>query len=272
MAGLSARWAREGRRVGFVPTMGALHSGHASLIRRARAENERVVVSLFVNPLQFGPGEDFGLYPRTFPADRRLCSQNRVDVLYRPSVEQMYPPGFKTTVSVPVLSSLLCGRFRPGHFQGVATAVLKLFETTRPARAYFGEKDFQQLVIVKKMTRDLNLPVSIVACPTVRDEDGLALSSRNRYLTPSQRACAPKLYAALQEASAAARRGNPPGPLLARTRRAILKIPGASIDYVEIVDCESLSAARVLDGSLRLVAAIRVAKTRLIDNVSLRFV
>lgn len=269
MAGLAARWAQEGRAVGFVPTMGALHSGHASLIRRARDENERLVVSLFVNPLQFGPGEDFSLYPRTFPADRRLCAQSRVDVLYRPSVEQVYPPGFKTEVEVPELSGLLCGRFRPGHFKGVATVVLKLLETTRPSRAYFGEKDFQQLVIIKKMVKDLNVAVSIIGCPTIRDGDGLALSSRNRYLSAWQRSYAPMLYAALLRASKAARLGGSPGPLIGKIRREILKMPEVSIDYVEIVNSETLGKAPVLRGSLRLLAAVRVARTRLIDNIAL---
>ncbi|MBI4347518.1 MAG: pantoate--beta-alanine ligase, partial [Elusimicrobia bacterium] len=216
MAALSAQWRRRGEGIGFVPTMGALHEGHRSLIRRARRENGKVVVSIFVNPLQFGPAEDYTRYPRPFYQDRRLCEAAFVDAVYRPDPGAMYPDGFCTTVSVAGLSELLDGEFRPGHFNGVTTVVLKLLEQTRPDRAYFGEKDFQQLTIVSRMARDLDLGPRIVPCPTVRERDGLALSSRNVYLSPQERSVAPKFPEGLRAGAAAAvRRGAKPKDVLA---------------------------------------------------------
>jgi pantoate--beta-alanine ligase len=267
MASLTEVWKRQGRSVGFVPTMGALHEGHASLIRRARRENRRVVVSVFVNPAQFGPKEDFTRYPRPFAADRRLCAALKVDAIYHPTVNEVYPEGFRTVVEVAGLSDLLCGAFRPGHFKGVATVVLKLFETARPARAYFGEKDFQQLQIIRRMTQDLGLKVKIVGCPTVRGKDGLALSSRNQYLSPFERAIAPKLNAALKMGARLARRKVSAGQLAKAVRLEIMKIPEAVIDYVSLVDPETLEDAKALKGRLRLLAAVRIGKTRLIDNI-----
>lgn len=267
MARLAAEWRRRGLSIGFVPTMGALHSGHAALIGRARRENRKVVVSIFVNPKQFGPNEDFGRYPRTFAADSRLCRKLGVDAIYHPPPEEMYPAGFATEVDLPALSSRLCGEFRPGHFKGVATVVLKLLATVRPGRAYFGEKDFQQLVLIKAMVRDLNVPTRIVGCPTVREPDGLALSSRNRYLAPEERSHARLLYEALRWGAAAVRPALAPRRLCETIRRRILKIPHVSIDYVKIVDPHSLEDAPRLAGSLRLLAAIRLGRTRLIDNV-----
>ncbi|MBI3551501.1 MAG: pantoate--beta-alanine ligase [Elusimicrobia bacterium] len=269
MAALSDAWRRRGLALGFVPTMGALHEGHAALIRRARRQNKRVAVSIFVNPAQFGPKEDLSRYPRPFAADRRLCERLGVDALYHPSAREVYPKGVRTTVEVQGLSDLLCGAVRPGHFKGVATVVLKLFVTVRPSRAYFGEKDFQQLQIVRRMVRDLDLPVEIVGCPTVRDGDGLALSSRNAYLSPFERAVAPKLHQALRLGARLARKAGTPLRLLREVRRELLMIPGATIDYVSVVDPASLEDARRLKGRLRLLTAVRVGKTRLIDNIAL---
>ncbi len=269
MTALCQSWRKRGESLGFVPTMGALHAGHASLIRRARKENKRVAVSIFVNPTQFGPTEDFSRYPRTLLQDRKLCAGLGVDALYLPRAEDVYPKNFCTSVSVQGLSDRLCGAFRPGHFKGVATVVLKLFETTRPVRAYFGEKDFQQLQIIRRMVWDLDLAVKVVACPTIRDKDGLALSSRNRHLSPSERALAPALYGALHLAAGMACPGRRAGAILAVARRKLLAIPGLTIDYVSAVDCETLENAKVLRGSLRLAAAIRLGAVRLIDNIPL---
>ena len=271
MAALSRRWRAAGKTVGFVPTMGALHEGHASLVRRARRENDRVVVSVFVNPAQFGPNEDFSRYPRTFAADRKLCAAAGADAVYHPSVEQVYPEGFGTMVEPPAaLTTVLEGAFRPGHFLGVATVVLKLLETARPTRAYFGEKDFQQLAVLRRMRQDLDLDVEIVGCPTVREDDGLALSSRNVYLSPDERLAAPAIQAALSAAAAKARadRAGSPRAVEALGRKLILGvIPEARIDYVALADAATLRPARVLRGELRLLAAVRVGKTRLIDNI-----
>ncbi len=269
IAALSARWRARGQSIGFVPTMGALHAGHRSLIERARRENDRVIVSIFVNPLQFGPAEDFARYPRSFSKDRRFCAKAGVDALYHPGVDEMYPPGFQTRVELPALSEKLCGKFRPGHFQGVATVVLKLFEQARPDRAYFGEKDFQQLVVIRRMARDLALGVRIVGCPTVREKDGLALSSRNAGLTPRQRSEAPALYRALRLGLTAIKQGASLSQARSMMRRRLQEIPGARIDYAEIVDPDTLEAPRRTDGRLRALAAIRLGKTRLIDNIPL---
>jgi pantoate--beta-alanine ligase len=247
--------------------MGALHEGHASLIRKARRENRKVVVSIFVNPAQFGPKEDLSRYPRPFAADRRLCAALEVDAIYHPAVKSVYPDGFRTNVEVKGLSDLLCGAFRPGHFKGVATVVLKLFETVRPTRAYFGEKDFQQLQIIRRMTLDLGLPAQIIGCPTVRGRDGLALSSRNQYLSPFERAVAPRLHAALTLGGLLARRKMSATKITKTVRLEIMKIPEAIIDYVSLVDPETLEESKRVKGRLRLLAAVRIGKTRLIDNI-----
>lgn len=264
MQAAARRWRGEGKTIGFVPTMGALHEGHAALIRRARRETDRVVVSIFVNPLQFGPKEDFKKYPRTLAGDRALCRGLGVDAVYTPSSQAMYPEGFGTAVMVRGLPDVLDGKFRPGHFQGVATVVLKLFEAVGPDSAYFGEKDFQQLAVIRRMAEDLNLPVQVVGCPTVREKDGLALSSRNRYLSPEERGLAPLFHASLVEA---ARRARSPKELAALASRGIRRIPSVKIDYVAVVDAETLLPAKVLRGELRVLAAIRLGKTRLIDNI-----
>ena len=267
MSRLAAGWRRAGLSIGFVPTMGALHAGHGSLIRRARRREDRVVVSIFVNPAQFGPNEDYGRYPRTWRPDLALCRAEDVDAVYHPDAEAMYPEGLRTEVEVKGLSDLLCGKSRPGHFKGVATVVLKLLAAVRPDRAYFGEKDYQQLVILKAMARDLDLPWGIVGCPILRESDGLALSSRNRYLTAEQRQASPAIWAALREGARAARGARTPSEVVKTAARRIQAIPGARIDYVSLVDARTLAPAKRLKGRLRLLAAVRLGATRLIDNV-----
>ncbi|MEK7382998.1 MAG: pantoate--beta-alanine ligase, partial [Elusimicrobiota bacterium] len=269
LARLTEAWRRKGLRVGFVPTMGALHRGHAELVSRAAAENDRVVVSVFVNPLQFGPNEDYGRYPRALPEDRRLVAEAGADLVYAPSAKAMYPKGFRTHVEVEGLSDLYCGKYRPGHFRGVATVTLKLFNQVRPDRAYFGEKDFQQLGILKKMVSDLDMPVKIVPVPTIRDNDGLALSSRNAYLTAAQRASAPSLRAALDVGRAAGRRrGATPRKVTAAVRRALAGT-ALRLQYAAVVDAVTLEPAPHLRGRRRLLAAAHMGKTRLIDNLLL---
>lgn len=259
-----AGWRRKGLTVGFVPTMGALHAGHAILVRRAASENDRVVVSVFVNPLQFGPNEDYGRYPRALPADRRLVASAGADLVYAPSAAEMYPKGFRTAVAVAGLSDLYCGKYRPGHFKGVATVVLKLFNQVNPDRAYFGEKDYQQVVVLETMVRDLDCPVEIVRAATVRETDGLALSSRNAYLSPAQRAAAPMLRRAL----VAGRRGSTPARVVAAVRAALRGTP-LKLQYAAVADARSLEPARDLRGPRRLLAAAHLGKTRLIDNIPL---
>jgi pantoate--beta-alanine ligase len=262
---------RKARRpVVLVPTMGALHAGHIALIRRARKLAGRrglVVVSIFVNPLQFGPREDLSRYPRPLAADKRICKGNGVDLVFAPSAEEMYAPDFSTTMSETSLSRMLCGRSRPGHFQGVCTVVAKLFHIIAPDIAVFGLKDFQQFAIISRMVRDLNLPVKLAPVETVREPDGLALSSRNQYLSVAERAQAPVIRAALVAAKAG---GSRAGVL----RRAIVKkissAPLARIDYVEIVDAENLQpVARVRRNTL-VAAAVYFGRTRLIDNIRIR--
>ncbi|UPT76117.1 MAG: pantoate--beta-alanine ligase [Elusimicrobiota bacterium] len=229
LAALVAGWRRKGLSVGFVPTMGALHAGHAELVRRAARENDRVVVSVFVNPKQFGPNEDYGRYPRALPADRRLVSAAGAAAVYAPSADEMYPKGFTTHVEVEGLSDLYCGKYRPGHFRGVATVVLKLFNRVRPDRAYFGEKDWQQVRVLETMVRDLDVPVEIVRVPTVREGDGLALSSRNAYLSADQRAAAPALRRALEAGRQEHRRPHSrPETVAAAVRASLAKSPSRS--------------------------------------------
>ena len=264
----SEAWRRRGLSVGFVPTMGALHEGHVSLIRRALAADDRVVVSVFVNPTQFGPKEDFSRYPRPFRSDAAKCGAAGAHAVYHPDVRDMYPEGFGTRVEVEGLSSLLCGSFRPGHFRGVATVVLKLLEQVRPDALYLGEKDYQQLTVLRAMARDLDLPVKVVGCPTIRERDGLALSSRNAYLSTAERAAAPRLNRALRAgAEEARRRGSTPASVRARMLRVAHGIPSVRIDYLEIVDPDTLLRPARLKGRLRLLGALRLGNTRLIDNI-----
>ena len=259
---------RDGKPVGLVPTMGALHEGHGSLIRLASEECGTVVVSLFVNSLQFGPTENLSDYPRRFDEDLLFCDRLGVDALFAPSEEEMYPAREHTLVEVGPEAEGLCGAFRPGHFQGVATAVLKLFTIVEPDRAYFGEKDIQQLAVVSRMARDMNLPVDIVAGPTQRDPDGMAISSRNEHLGAEERQVAPVLYRALRVARQRIGDGDR-DPLL--PKNAALKVlgfePMVRVEYFEIVNPDDMQPVDEITGPVRAAAAIWIGDTRLIDNV-----
>jgi pantoate--beta-alanine ligase len=261
-------WKQAGLEIGLVPTMGALHAGHDALVARARRDNQRVIVSIFVNPRQFGPSEDLSRYPRPFEADRERLERLGVDAIFHPSVEQIYPPAFKTAVNPGPLGEVLEGKSRPGHFAGVLTVVLKLFNLTQPKRAYFGQKDFQQVVLVRQLVRDLGLPVRIVTVPTVREPDGLAMSSRNAYLDAEQRRIAPVVHHALEAAVAHFRKGETDPKALKGIATDILsRAPGLIVDYVSVVDEMTLSAPdQVRPGSV-LVTAVKLGSTRLIDNV-----
>ncbi len=263
-------WRMAGDQIGFVPTMGALHAGHDSLVQRARRENQRVIASIFVNPRQFGPNEDFRHYPRPFDADRARLEALGVDVIFRPADDQIYPSSFRTVIDPGPLGTVLEGASRPGHFGGVLTVVLKLFELTRPTRAYFGLKDFQQIVLIRQLVRDFALPVRIVAAPTVREPDGLAMSSRNVYLDPAQRAVAPQLRNALQAAVNLFNGGlTNPAELEATARHLLEGTPGLVIDYVSVVDETTLSRPdRAQTGNV-LAIAVKLGFTRLIDNAVL---
>lgn len=256
-----------GHRIALVPTMGALHAGHLALVEEARRQADRIVATIFVNPLQFGEGEDLDRYPRQEKEDARALDQAGADLLWVPTPEQMYPAGFSTTVSVKDLSRRWEGEARPGHFDGVATVVAKLFGAVRPDVALFGEKDFQQLAVIRRMTADLNLGVEIVAVPTVRDSDGLALSSRNAYLSEEERARAVALPNALLAAAEAIERGEAPGPAVEAARRAIAEAGFDPIDYVALVDAVTLEPVTEPAGRMRLIAAAHIGRTRLIDNV-----
>lgn len=259
-----------GASVGLVPTMGALHEGHLSLVRAARAQNDVVVVSIFVNPTQFGPEEDFERYPRDLDGDGALCAAAGADLIFCPPAEEMYPEPFSTWVDVEDLTDGLCGRSRPGHFRGVCTVVSKLFNICGPDRAYFGEKDVQQLAVVTRMARNLDFPVEIIACPTVREADGLALSSRNARLSPDERAQAPVLYRALTAAGERVRAGERDAATLDRSIREVLKeAPLAVVDYVEIVGADNLRPVARLSGEVVMALAVRFGETRLIDNLRL---
>jgi len=258
---------KEDSVLGFVPTMGALHKGHASLVQAAKAQCAPVVVSIFVNPKQFGPSEDFQKYPRTLDSDRAILENLGVDYLFAPPAEEIYPKGFRTKVEVEGLSGRLEGRSRPGHFQGVATVVLKLFEIVQPRFAYFGRKDAQQARIIQQMAVDLNLATEIVISPIVREPDGLALSSRNAYLTPEDRRAATTLVRSLEAIKAEIAKGQRDSAhLIATARRLLDSEQGVKPDYVEIVDAESLEPVTLLRGRCLVLIAAQVGKTRLIDN------
>jgi pantoate--beta-alanine ligase len=261
-------WKKQGLSVGLVPTMGFLHEGHASLIRKARKDNERVAVSIFVNPKQFSPSEDLDGYPRDMEHDLEICRAEGVDLVFNPEPGQMYPDGFQTTVAVDRLASGLCGASRPGHFAGVCTVVSKLFNITRPDRAYFGRKDAQQLAVIKRMVRDLDMDVEVVGCPIVREPDGLARSSRNSYLDAKERRAALCLSKALLGAEEAVAQGSRDAARIrAAARKALEAEPLARIDYIAVVDPDSLEDAQGDIGEKTLVAlAVFIGKTRLIDN------
>ena len=261
-------WQTNNRRIALVPTMGALHAGHMALVAEARKRADRVVVSLFVNPTQFAPGEDLAAYPRKGEEDAAMLEDAGIDVLWMPGVEAMYPEGFATTISVAGVSEGLEGAHRPGHFDGVATVVAKLLGQVQPDLALFGEKDFQQLAVVRKMVADLNIRVGIVGVPTERDSDGLALSSRNVYLTPEERTAARALPDALNEAAVAISAGESVENVLQRARAKLEAAGFGPIDYIELCDAASLRPVRETKGNLRLLAAAKLGRARLIDNVA----
>ncbi len=259
-----------GRTVGFVPTMGALHEGHLSLVKQALKENDIVVVSIFVNPTQFGPKEDFKKYPRPQAQDRHLLEKEKVDYLFSPTAYDMYPPGSRTAVEVGEISNILCGKFRPGHFRGVATVVAKLFNLSGPCRAYFGQKDFQQSVIIRRLVQDLDFPVTIRVMPTVRETGGLAMSSRNQYLSSEERTKALAISQTLFWMQDQITRGVRDLKRLHRQGVEKLKRSVDRIDYLEIVDPETLASLKRFQPALVIAAACYVGKTRLIDNVIMR--
>jgi pantoate--beta-alanine ligase len=258
-----------GRTVGLVPTMGALHAGHGALIEAARRDTGFVVVSIFVNPAQFGPREDLDRYPRTLEQDLALCARAGVDLVYAPQPTTMYPGGYRAWVEVTGLEDVLCGASRPGHFRGVATVVLKVFNQVQPDRAYFGQKDAQQARIIRKLVRDLDVPVDVVVCPTVREPDGLARSSRNAYLDPEQRRRAVVLYRTLEEARSRVAAGERDAHALRQllTER-ITQTPGAVLDYAAVVDADTLAPVERLQGPTLLALAVKFGDTRLIDNIT----
>jgi pantoate--beta-alanine ligase len=259
-----------GLRLGLVPTMGALHEGHLSLVRAAKAQCDAVAVSIFVNPLQFGPTEDLAKYPRTFERDCELLGQEDVDFLLAPSVEEMYPEKAISYVTVEGLSEKLCGRSRPGHFRGVTTVVAKLFHIVEPDLAFFGQKDAAQATIIRRMARDLNFPVEVIVCPIVREADGLAMSSRNAYLNPQERKSALVLYRALKQVQAEFDQGErSPSRLIGAGKNALAQESGVRLDYLEIVDPETLDSVTKLENTALVAVAAFVGKTRLIDNVVL---
>jgi pantoate--beta-alanine ligase len=260
-----------GRRLVFVPTMGFLHEGHLSLVRDAKTRGDKVIVSIFVNPAQFTPDEDFATYPRDLERDRQLLEREGIDVLFNPSADEIYPEGYQTSIKVEKLGGLLCARFRPGHFRGVATIVAKLFNIVRPHLAIFGCKDYQQLQIVRQLVRDLNLAVEIIAHPTVREPDGLAMSSRNAYLDPQERQAALCLSRSLRVAEALARQGERRAKIiLERVTGELQKESLARIDYVSLIDAESLQDMDQLERPAVLALAVRIGKARLIDNQILK--
>ena len=260
-------WRNEGLNVGLVPTMGFLHEGHRSLIERAVAENDRVVVSVFVNPIQFAPNEDLESYPRDIEADRALCTDAGAAMIFNPEPAEMYPQGFCTAVDMNGLKFELCGKSRPIHFSGVCTVVTKLFNIVGPDRAYFGQKDAQQLAIIRRMVRDLNMPLEVVGCPIVREEDGLAKSSRNTYLNEQERAAALILSKTIFLGQKLVDEGERDAKkLIAAMEANIATEPLARIDYVDVVDAENIERIDRLEGEVLVAMAVHIGKTRLIDN------
>ncbi len=264
-------WKREGLSIGYVPTMGALHEGHESLIKRAVEENDNVVVSVFVNPTQFGPNEDYASYPRDINKDLEICINVGAAIVFNPESSEMYYDNKSTSVSVSNLTSVLCGAKRPGHFDGVCLVVSKFFNIVTPDKAYFGEKDAQQVAVIKRMVRDLNIDVEIVACPIIREEDGLAKSSRNTYLSDEERKAALVLSRSLKLAEEALNHGERNANAIKEIiREEINKESLAKIDYVEIVDSESLESVEKIEKSILIPIAVYIGKTRLIDNFTFK--
>lgn len=270
MQALAIAPEREGRRIAFVPTMGYLHEGHASLLREGRKRGDVLVLSIFVNPIQFGQNEDLDSYPRDMERDFQIADACGVDIVFIPTVAEMYPAGFQTGVTVREISLPLCGASRPGHFDGVATVVTKLFNIVRPDVALFGRKDYQQLAVIRRMTADLNMPVEIVGMPIVREEDGLALSSRNAYLSPGQRQSALCLSRAIKRARELFAAGERSVAVLAAETRAVIgQEAAAAVDYVEFRDGATLNELEVADSNTLLALAVKIGQTRLIDNTVL---
>lgn len=260
-------WKKEGLTIGFVPTMGYLHEGHKSLMKEARKENDKVVVSIFVNPIQFGPNEDLASYPRDLDHDAKMCEEHGVDLIFHPTVEEMYGDNFYSYVDMNVLTQELCGLTRPVHFRGVCTVVTKLFNIVAPDKAYFGQKDAQQLAIIRRMVKDLNMPLEIVGCPIVREADGLAKSSRNTYLSEEERQAALVLSRAVFMAKEMAEQGERDAKkILSAMRAEIEKEPLAKIDYVKAVATCDMQQVEKIEGEVLIAIAVYIGKTRLIDN------
>lgn len=272
MQALAESHRQAGGRIALVPTMGALHEGHASLLHEGRRRGDLLVLSLFVNPTQFGPNEDLAAYPRTMESDLDIASRAGVDVVFAPPDAAMYPPGFETTIDVPNTARGLCGAVRPGHFRGVATVVAKLLNIVRPHVALFGEKDYQQLMVIRRMVQDLDMGVEVVGMPTVREADGLAMSSRNRYLSGPDRARATALYRGLQAARALAEQGVFEATSLVGVARAVIEPTVDRIDYVELRDADTLAAIARLEKNGVLLVAAHVGRARLIDNLRIALV
>lgn len=257
-----------GKKIGFVPTMGYLHEGHLSLIRIAREKSDIVITSIFVNPTQFGPGEDYEAYPRDFQRDTRLAEEVGSNIIFHPSVDEMYPQGYQTHIKVEKITKVLCGISRPTHFQGVTTVVAKLFNATKPQLAVFGQKDAQQAFVIKRMVKDLNMDIEILVAPIVREPDGLAMSSRNSYLTPTQRKEAVVLYRSLMKAKAMIEEGHRDSQhIIQEITHMINHSQSAKIDYVSIVDSQDLQPVATLEGEILIAEAVCFGKTRLIDNI-----
>ena len=267
MQELSDKWRSDGHIISCVPTMGFLHQGHIELLRVGRDKGDRLIMTIFVNPTQFGPHEDYEKYPRDTEGDLTKARSAGVDVVFMPTVEEMYPDGFQSTVTVDIITQYLCGKSRPGHFAGVTIVVAKLFNITKPHLAIFGEKDYQQLAVIRQMVRDLNMDIDIIGLPTVREQDGLAMSSRNKYLSPEERLSALSLKKGLDLAKAMVEDGvKNPAKIKNAVRELILSQPSTKIDYVTICDPEKLTDIEHLDGPSLLALAVKVGKARLIDN------
>lgn len=268
MSTLVKIFKKEGKSIGLVPTMGYLHEGHLSLVRAAKKHVDVAVMSIFVNPIQFGPKEDFEKYPRDFKRDEELATSAGVDIIFAPSTEEMYPDGYSTYVNVERLTETMCGRSRPGHFKGVTTVVAKLFNIVRPDIAYFGQKDAQQAIVVKKMAADLNMSIEIKMMPTVREQDGLAMSSRNVYLSPEERKDAVVLYESLKNAETLIKSGERDAKKVSRAiEESVKKVPTAKIDYVSVTDAVRLKELSKVSGETLIALAVFIGKTRLIDNI-----
>ncbi|SCC17945.1 pantoate--beta-alanine ligase [Gilliamella intestini] len=260
-------WRQAGYSIGLVPTMGYLHEGHQSLMAAAKKDNQKVIVTIFVNPIQFGPSEDLASYPRDLNRDKIACEQMGVDLIFCPTVNEMYDANFNSYVDVNDLTDALCGKRRPGHFKGVCTVVTKLFNITQPDRAYFGQKDAQQLAVIKRMVNDLNFDIEIVGCPIVREADGLAKSSRNSYLSESERSASVCLYQAIERAKAMIKQGEKSVTIITKVMHELItNQPLAKIDYIEFVDLTSLKSVDMLEQDSLCALAVYIGKTRLIDN------